>query len=321
MNEKEFLDLIERYQAGKATTDERVLLENLMESRAQDDLYKKFTKQQQHETREKVKQRLDEKIGKREKKETKMIPLRWMSAAAAMILVTAASYLVWHYTTRLRGNEMLQVTASGKVRKVLLPDGSIIWLKGKSKLTYPKKFVNSTRNVVLIGEALFEVEKDPAHPFIIQCGELTTTVLGTSFNIKSIEKNIEVLVLTGKVSLTSSADKEGVVVLPNEKVVYSGLRTQLAKMETGKEEKMATLEGTEYSMRFEDIRMSEIIRRIEGKFNVVVTTSDPRLGNCMITADFTDQSLNRTFNMISQTLGFTYKIEEGKISLDGVGCD
>jgi transmembrane sensor len=321
MNEKEFLDLIERYQVGKATADEVALLENLIESRAQGDLYNKLTLQQQYETREKVKQLLDEKIGRREKRETKMIPFRWMSAAAAMIVLTAASYIIWQYTARSVGIQMLQATSSGAVSKVLLPDGSIVWLKGKSTLTYPKKFLNNKRNVILIGEALFEVEKDPTHPFSIQCGELTTTVLGTSFNIKSIEKNIEVLVLTGKVSLTSSTDKEGVVVLPNEKVVYTGLKAQLAKIETAKEEKMATLEGTEYSMRFEDTRMSEIIRRIEGKFNVVVTTSDQRLGNCMITADFTDQSLNRTFNMISQTLGFTYKMEEGKISLDGVGCN
>jgi len=181
---------------------------------------------------------------------------------------------------------------------------------------------DQTPDVTLLGEALFEVTKDPSHPFVIQCGELTTTVLGTSFNIKSREKNIEVVVLTGKVSLTSASDKEGIVVLPNEKAVYNGLNKQLVKVETVKKaEKIAAVASTEYRMDFDDTRMGEIIRRIEGKFNVTVTMSDPKLGNCMITADFTDQSLDMTFNMISQALGFEYEINGNQISLRGTGCE
>jgi ferric-dicitrate binding protein FerR (iron transport regulator) len=156
---------------------------------------------------------------------------------------------------------------------------------------------------------------------VIQCGELTTTVLGTSFNIKSTAKNIEVVVLTGKVALTSANDKKGVILLPNEKAVYNGDQGLLEKRESEVEEKVAAVKDTQYPMDFEDTRMEEIIRRIEGKFNVKVRITDSNVANCMITADFTDQSLEGTVNMISQALGFSYEVNGREVMVKGGGCE
>ncbi len=321
MDESDFLDLIERYRAERATAEEIKLLENLMESGAREDLYSNLSQDQRDQARQRVKLLLDAKIGQSSKAKPGTVSIRWMRIAASIALVAACSYFFWHYMDGSFEVEMLQATTAGSVHKVFLSDGSIVWLKGNSTLTYPDRFAGDTRNVQLSGEALFEVAKDPAHPFMITCGDLTTTVLGTSFNIKSIENNIEVMVLTGKVSLTSSKDTEGMVVLPNEKVIYTGLKAQYSKVESAEVEKVATLAGTEYSMLFEDTPMSEIVRRIEGKFNIKVEMIDPKLGNCMITADFTDQSLKKTFDMIAETLGFTYEISQDKIVLKGTGCN
>jgi ferric-dicitrate binding protein FerR (iron transport regulator) len=166
------------------------------------------------------------------------------------------------------------------------------------------------------------VAKDSLSPFVIQCGELFTTVLGTSFNIKSTEENIEVVVLTGKVALTSQNDKKGVIVLPNEKAMYLVGSRQIAKAEkeVEKEEARAAISGTEYKMDFKDTRMKEVIKRIEGKFNVVVQTDDPKLLNCMITADFSGQSLERTLDMMAIVLAFDYEIKDGTVVLTGAGC-
>jgi ferric-dicitrate binding protein FerR (iron transport regulator) len=57
-------------------------------------------------------------------------------------------------------NETFQAFSVGKTKKVILEDGSIIWLKGNSSLTYPEHFVNATREVNLIGEALFEYSRN-----------------------------------------------------------------------------------------------------------------------------------------------------------------
>jgi transmembrane sensor len=322
MSEKEFLNLIDRYKTEQVTADEIALVESLIEIQNQPDLlYSALSKEQRNESMRKVKQILDAKMKGLEPKPIQVSLIQMMRVAAAILFFAASGYCIWQFTSYPQEIQMVHASASGKIKKVLLPDGSIVWLKGNSELTYPQKFTSSTRNVELSGEALFEVQKDANHPFIIQCGELITTVLGTSFNIRSFEESIEVMVLTGKVSLTSETDKEGVVVLPSEKVIYKGFKVKPVRILTERNEKNATVEGTEYSMLFEDTHMSEIIQRIEGKFNVEVSLQDPRLRNCLITADFTDQSLDKTFNMISQALGITHNINGNKVILYGKGCN
>ncbi len=337
MDEFEFKKLVERYQQGLLSGREKQLLDEWFNAMGQDNVQELWTPEEKLSLKKKIVQQIKGKeIKASGGAELAPLPVRLGSKslrsgrsfraayriAASILLLVAVSYFVWQIPgAKSDSGQVLQATAAGNTNKVLLSDGSIVWLKGNSTLTYAKKFTGTERKVALQGEALFEVSKDPARPFIIQCGELTTTVLGTSFNIKSSERNIEVLVLTGKVSLTSSSDKEGIVVLPNEKAVFNRLKKQLAKTEIANEEKTATVVRTEYSMDFEDTPMSEILHRIEGKFNVSVTMYDPSLGNCMITADFTDQSLEKTLEMISRVLGFEYEIDGNKISLRGTGCE
>lgn len=342
MEELEFKRLIEKYQQGLLSDKEKQLVDEWFETIGSDKVKNTaevtfppgWTSEDKFNLKKKILAQIEveDQPTLHFDMETLSIPPRitsiervWYRAAAAVLLLATLSYTIWQFSGRelslFPGEKVTTVSTSDQINKVILSDGSIVWLKGSSTLTYLEEFKGNERSVTLQGEALFEVEKDAAHPFIIQCGELTTTVLGTSFNIKSSEKNIEVVVFTGRVSLTSFHDKQGIVVLPNEKAVYNGLHKQLAKVEPLKEEKIAAVSGTEYSMDFEDTRMSEIVRRIEGKFNVKVTMSDPGLGNCVITADFTDQSLDRTFNLISQAIGFEYKINGNKISLRGIGCE
>jgi ferric-dicitrate binding protein FerR (iron transport regulator) len=221
----------------------------------------------------------------------------------------------------LADNKILAANSTGSIAKVFLPDGTLVWLKGHSTLTYPSDLSGKTRNVTLQGEALFEVAKDAKHPFIIRCGELTTTVLGTSFNIKSGKDSIEVIVLTGKVSLTTIHDTRGVTVAPGGKVVYNGRKRSISSVAPVHDEKVLAVRGTEYSMNFEDVRMNEILARIKKKFGVGISTSDPRLENCKITADFSDQSLEKTLSMLSQALQFEFEINENHVYLRGKGCD
>jgi transmembrane sensor len=317
MNDHEFSRLIEKYQKGQLSGKEKIMVDNWFDSLGNERVKEMWAE----EDKETLKTKILNEIRPGRKTVFTGGFHGIYRIAASLILVATLTYLVWQYARVSPEIATGQATASANINKIILPDGSLVWLKGNSKLNFPTAFSGKTRNVSLQGEALFEVTKDPEHPFIIQCGELITTVLGTSFNIKATQKNIEVVVLTGKVSLTSVTDKQGVIVLPNQKAVYNGKQKQVAKIKTGGEEKVEAVKGTEYSMEFEDTRLKEIIGRIEGKFNVKVHTSDPKLNNCMITADFTDQSLETTVNMISQALGFEYEIKDKTVILRGAGCE
>ncbi len=73
----------------------------------------------------------------------------------------------------------------GKSYKLVLADGTEVWLNADSKLTFPNLFTGDTREVTLEGEAYFHVAKDKAHPFIVHTSSLSTTVTGTEFNVRA----------------------------------------------------------------------------------------------------------------------------------------
>lgn len=328
MDETEFEELIKRCLSGQATKEELSLVEKWLDQRIKKDPFSKLPDSDKEETRVKMFKALSSKMTEPgesfKRRRSDVRAAAFYRAAAAIVLLSVLTYSILKFTASSPVEEIavihaVSTTDTGK--KVILSDSSIVWLKGHSSVSYPERFDGGERHVELTGEALFEVAKDVENPFIIQCGGLTAKVLGTSFNIKSSETDIEVLVLTGKVALSARGNSKGLIVHPNEKAIYHSAKNDIAKVVAEENEKTAKTKGTQYSMLFNATPMHEIIRRIEGKFDVRVSVSDERLKNCSITADFTDQSLDRTLNMIAQSLELEYEIKNNQATLIGVGCD
>jgi len=72
-----------------------------------------------------------------------------------------------------------------KIFKVVLPDGSKVWLNSRSHLYYPSVFGDSSREVYLDGEGYFEISKDAERPFVVRGNGLNISVTGTKFNFKA----------------------------------------------------------------------------------------------------------------------------------------
>lgn len=315
MTEAEFNDLIERYQQGLATDEERAVVDAWYASiRHEDDF--EWNRIEEDLQFAKIQDRINAVADP-----VKVRPLYasgWVKMAAAVLILICSSYVLWDNI--IRNETMTLTTMTGHTQKTILPDGTLVWLKGNSTLQYPERFEEQQRMVYLNGEALFEVTKDPAHPFVIRCGNLSAKVLGTSFNIRANDADIELTVLTGKVELSAGQEMNRVMVLPNQKVLYDGLPPKW-KVPVPEEEKEALIHGTEYDMRFSNTPVAEIIERIEKKFNRKVKVRNSALRECMITADFTDQSLENTLRMVSYILGFEYEVNSYTVTLKGGGCD
>ena len=102
-------------------------------------------------------------------------------------------------TGELQYNE-LQIPRGGEYQ-VKLADGTIVRLNSGSSLRYPVAFGKEKREVVLKGEAYFQVAKGKA-PFYVQIGGLTVRVYGTVFNINSHYcDRIQTALVEGKVSI------------------------------------------------------------------------------------------------------------------------
>ncbi len=328
MGENEFAELIQRCLSGQATKEEVALLERWLDHRKEKDLFSRFSPSEKETIGAEIFQGLSRRI--KESRETvkkdkvSLRPIVYYRAAVTILVLSVISYLIFEITPSPGKGTTAYVKPALRTevsKKIILSDSSIVWLKGNSSISYPEKFTGAERNVELTGEALFEVSKDKNHPFVIQCGELTARVLGTSFNIKSSETHIEVLVLTGKVALSSKTNRNDLILLPNEKAVYDEAKNEIEKLTPKENEVTTKTAGTEYSMHFYATPMKDIAEKIERKFEVQVSFTDMRLANCTITADFTDQSLDRTLNMISQSLGIQYEINNKRVTLKGQGCD
>jgi len=93
----------------------------------------------------------------------------------------------------------------GESFKVVLCDGTEVWLNANSNFVYPTAFVGKERVVTLEGEAYFKVTKKPDHPFIVKTPTVQTRVLGTEFNIRSYSpEDTHVVLINGKVEVSNT---------------------------------------------------------------------------------------------------------------------
>src|SRR5699024_11584508 len=86
-----------------------------------------------------------------------------------------------------------------KYLKILLADGTKVWINSMSKLHFPSDFSVVERRVILEGEAFFDVAEDGDRPFIVESKETEITVLGTEFNVNSYGKTVETALKQGSV--------------------------------------------------------------------------------------------------------------------------
>ena len=105
---------------------------------------------------------------------------RIFSAVAAVVVVFllgAVAYLwIGQHSDSIHMETVVSTCGSQKA-VVRLPDGSLVTMRGDSKISYPKNFGDAERDVKFVGQGYFEVVKDPGHPFCIAANGFSVTVL------------------------------------------------------------------------------------------------------------------------------------------------
>ncbi|MDR0691955.1 MAG: FecR domain-containing protein [Prevotellaceae bacterium] len=109
---------------------------------------------------------------------------------------------------------------AGQRARLILDDSTVVWLNAQSSLRYPSHFAGKERNVLLNGEAFFEVKHDDAHPFTVSTKDYKVTVLGTTFNVHSYDETdyTSVSLIRGRVKMGNSTGQE-VVLQPGEQLL------------------------------------------------------------------------------------------------------
>ena len=206
----------------------------------------------------------------------------------------------------------------GKVFSLELSDGTVVNLNSGSWIKYPERFMNNHKNreIFINGEAYFDVAKNKEHPFVVNSKMLRTTVLGTEFNFTAYDNDevTSVVLVEGKVMVESEGSKTGIVYLkPNQRAYISKLyKTIINKEEVNVNKYIAWKLG---EMLFADDMFSEIIEKLERKYNVSIESTYQELNNKRFTSRFSGNTIEEVLEVFKLHSSFEYDIKGSTIKI------
>ena len=153
----------------------------------------------------------------------------------------------------------------GETFKVVLSEGTEVFLNSDSRLVYPTVFKGKERIVSLEGEAYFKVSKDVEHPFIVKTGNVQVRVLGTEFNVRGYSPaDVRITLITGKVAVSDTCGTHNVEMEPGQSAQLSTDGT-FAVSEVNIESFLYWKEGFFY---FVDIPLADMMKEIGRWYNI-----------------------------------------------------
>lgn len=261
--------------------------------------------------------RLNDRINDFEKQEQRKHAFWnvWNMAAAIVLLVVSGFTLYFNGIAAFEDHAqslLSETSATDQLSVVALSDGSVITLNKQATLKYPATFDAKTREVYLSGEAFFQVAKDSSKPFVIHANGITTTVLGTSFNVKASADSVTVSVATGKVRVSDGRQTQ--LVMPYERVLYSDATFTKSSSD------LSELNWNSRVLEFNDITLGQAAELISQFYEIQVTFQHEKLKNCVITGKFKNQRLETVLQAIEFSTDVHSDVKNNSVLLFGKGC-
>ncbi|WP_157960902.1 FecR family protein [Nubsella zeaxanthinifaciens] len=233
---------------------------------------------------------------------------KWI--AAACLLIGVFSYLTLKNLAKVNtvSPAIIAQKSSSEVKRILLPDGSTVWLNKNAHLKYPSSFTTNAREVYLSGEAYFDIKHDSNKPFLVHTGNLVTRVLGTAFNVKAKQNTpiIEVTVTRGKVAV-SDLQKTLAVLTPNQQISYNKQLNAYKKEQVNAN--LNTL-WKEDDLVLNNVTLAEAIKKIETRYAAKIQTNDAKIMDYEFTAYFLNTSdLEQVIKVIADLNHLSYKVD------------
>jgi len=245
--------------------------------------------------------------------------------AAVLIIVLPTFMVLKDYRQEKQVDLSLNIpiitksTEKGQKLSIYLSDGSKVLLNADSEISYEEQFNSNERRVSLIGEAYFEVAKNPEKPFIVETGNFETVVLGTSFNINAIESNqsLSIAIKSGKVNVQKSANYltsnwNAVKLTPGNalNIDLSNDKGQIVPYSD-----LIVFGWTYRVLYFEEVEFEEIVDRIESWYDVKIRLVDYRATEKKYSERYDNESLENVLQGLSYLNDFDFQIDEKNVSI------
>lgn len=226
----------------------------------------------------------------------------WTRIAAVLVLASGL-WLFWENSRY----DTITLIADQTNHESILKDGSMVTLKNGSTLeafTNPEQA--KKREVWLQGSGLFQVEKDPLHPFVIHTGGLEVEVLGTTFHISAASPDDvqEVVVLEGSVKVTNKESGKTWVLKENERVRWDPA--------SGIGNKDVDKSGNAWAwksgvLQFTGMELQDVIHVLDRNFEVKIVLTKLEMKECRFSSRFTNAEVNDILQSIAESFGMVLK--------------
>jgi len=231
------------------------------------------------------------------------------------------------------------VAQKGSRTRTILPDGSKVWINAGSRIVYEPNFNAKEREVILYGEAYFDVVKEPARPFIVHAGSINIRVLGTVFNVKSYpdDKTIETTLLKGLVQITTTNPQQAAIYLhPSQKVILpqsisageakpqSSMRNEGPGMSTNalgitnldsnlKENELMETAWVYNRLEFRGDSFTELAKKLERWYNIIIHFEDEDVQKLTFNGSLENETIIQAFRALREANSFDFKFKNNEI--------
>ncbi len=340
MNHKAFKQLLKSYLDDSCTDEERKIIDQWYELLGNDNVDLGAREMDEVESRLWSKLQTASKEKSNILPERKRIKISWKYAAAACLLglVLFSGITLWFKNTgqtqaagilvdtKVTEGFLEQSNTGSTPKTVQLEDGSTVTIYAGSKLAYPKHFAAGKREVYLLGEAFFDISKNTSRPFFVYSNNVVTQVLGTSFDVRGKNGQVEVAVKTGRVAVYENKDKvtldevqqksNGVIITPNQKVTYYQLERHFVTSIV--DQPVPVFKGAKNAVanfNYNETPLYKVLNDLEETYELEIVLENDKIRNCLFTGDLTGQNLFNKLEGICLVFNATYEIKGTKILL------
>jgi transmembrane sensor len=314
-------DLLVKYLLNEANEEERLLVDKWVSSNADNKKYYDDFKTIWEESKQLAAvcsvsedaawQRFKTRIHQPKEKGVvkKLMPVAWLRIAALFILIVGAAYFGYKLLNE-KPVENRMVASKQTTITDTLPDGSIVTLNKNSELHFPSQFRSDTRIVKLKGEAFFTVTPNKEKPFIIHVNDVSIRVVGTSFNVRSVNGVTEVIVETGVVQVTRR--NQMVELRPNEKLKIAQQDTTLVK-DTVQDKLYNYYRSKKFAC--DGTPLWKLVEVVNEAYNAHIEIGNPSIRSLPLTVTFNNESLDQILEVVHETFNIAVVYEKDRIIL------
>ncbi len=313
------IELLHRLIAGTTTEEEnRQLMEWFRQCASKEEFFMLFEtawKESPDEMPRDVQERMYRRLSRElDEKKTKTILLRsrfswkvWPQIAVACIIIVLGlvNYRMNDKQKQLSTQNFTVLAEKGQRAFITLPDSTKVWLNSDTKISYPADYGLKERSVTLVGEAYFEVAKNPDKRFIVEAKGMQVEALGTSFNVNAYQNDNKIIASLFSGSVRVSYDRHVAILKPHESVKVDLLNRSFSRYKDESMQNIALWRKNEIT--FDGESLEEITHIMSRLYNTTICIEDESLKKVCYIGTIRNNNLENFIDIINLTTPVVYE--------------